>query len=381
LACSQTQDFQSPPAAADAPPPPTAPLAPPVCGAADDPNNCGGCHHSCLGGACASGVCQPVVLAEGQLDLYGGGPGAILVDGERVVWTVWDTVHRIATTGGAVENLGKHPIAPSEMRLDDGFIYFLDFAQDHVVRMPKDGGSIETVTPPLDKPEHLFPTIHRFEMRHGQLALDVKYGADTTAITPDRLFTCDAAPCATLRDRWPDHVSAPHAFGRGAIDLYVYEEWPDANGVVTAAGIECLGYTYDPILVHDTFDELVIEELPDHAYVYGASAGFVGRATLAFTPPGQTSPAGKPVKVLASDPDMSFANDLVLDGDFLYWIANSDSIRRVDKTGAALPEVVLDGWKAEHLAVGNDALYFTTKDGKVAKVARPAPKPGGQTLP
>jgi hypothetical protein len=49
-----------------------------------DPSNCGACGHDCLGGECALGVCQPLVLAQGQ-------PGPtiadIAIDDTSIYWT------------------------------------------------------------------------------------------------------------------------------------------------------------------------------------------------------------------------------------------------------------------------------------------------------
>ena len=46
-----------------------------------DSNHCGRCNHSCLGGACISGMCSPIVLATGQ-----GAPTAIAVGAADVYW-------------------------------------------------------------------------------------------------------------------------------------------------------------------------------------------------------------------------------------------------------------------------------------------------------
>jgi hypothetical protein len=60
----------------------------PVCAAqcvdlTTDGKNCGACGHDCQGGACASGACQPVVLASGQYNPFG-----IVTDGASVYWSV-----------------------------------------------------------------------------------------------------------------------------------------------------------------------------------------------------------------------------------------------------------------------------------------------------
>src|SRR5687768_7515719 len=53
---------------------------------ATDAQNCGRCGHSCLGGLCDKGVCQPIVLAADQ-----PGPQEVLVDATRAYWTNFGT--------------------------------------------------------------------------------------------------------------------------------------------------------------------------------------------------------------------------------------------------------------------------------------------------
>jgi hypothetical protein len=64
----------------------------------DDPHHCGACGHDCLGGQCAAGVCQPVVLAQSPNDapIF---DVALLAD--SVVWATNDE----PTTGGANHGL------------------------------------------------------------------------------------------------------------------------------------------------------------------------------------------------------------------------------------------------------------------------------------
>jgi hypothetical protein len=62
-----------------APPPPDACVSANV---ASDPNNCGACGHSCLGGDCAAGVCLPTIVATS----VGEGVYDVAVDAKRVLW-------------------------------------------------------------------------------------------------------------------------------------------------------------------------------------------------------------------------------------------------------------------------------------------------------
>jgi hypothetical protein len=70
-----------------------------VCGGQCVPNdvdNCGACGHSCLGGACDAGVCQPVTLAATPNSAY-----YIAIDTNNVYWT------GSSSTGGGVYGCPK----------------------------------------------------------------------------------------------------------------------------------------------------------------------------------------------------------------------------------------------------------------------------------
>lgn len=47
-----------------------------------DPKNCGACGHDCLGGGCQGGLCQPVVLASGQVS-----PSDLAINATDIYWT------------------------------------------------------------------------------------------------------------------------------------------------------------------------------------------------------------------------------------------------------------------------------------------------------
>ncbi len=51
--------------------------------AASDPNHCGRCGHSCLGGTCSGGKCQPFLVGNSQGEIVID----VAVDAKRVLWT------------------------------------------------------------------------------------------------------------------------------------------------------------------------------------------------------------------------------------------------------------------------------------------------------
>lgn len=72
---------------------------------AADPNNCGSCGHSCLGGDCVDGRCAPIVLDRGDT------PVSIALDEDEVFWTdlYGGLVRSTPKSGGSGIGLGEAP--------------------------------------------------------------------------------------------------------------------------------------------------------------------------------------------------------------------------------------------------------------------------------
>jgi sugar lactone lactonase YvrE len=90
---------------------------------AADPANCGACDHGCLGGACADGGCQPVVVASGL-----GDPTGIAVDGERLYWSSPQTgaIHSMGLDGGTRALVVADAGAPHYLERVNDDLYWTD---------------------------------------------------------------------------------------------------------------------------------------------------------------------------------------------------------------------------------------------------------------
>src|SRR5690348_6466281 len=138
MGCSDVQEFQLP-AGSDGAQGPSTAGGNPVCGSDSDPNNCGVCGHSCLGGACAAGACVPVRLASDQGDsAYGAawypyttdigdplpGPDRLAVDDTHVYWlNLRGEVMRVPIAGGDPERVAKTAANPAWLVLDGQSVY------------------------------------------------------------------------------------------------------------------------------------------------------------------------------------------------------------------------------------------------------------------
>ena len=167
----------------------------------NDPANCGSCGHGCCGGTCKAGVCQPAVLAS-VAESSGAAPVEVGVDDSYVYWSNFiGTVQRMPKTGGtptlfvtlpAPPNGGskspvrfafdattvymanawgvfsapksggnpttlhvpdyQHGAGSRSVAVDATYVYWLDVgsnagdtATDALGRMPKGGGSVDTL--------------------------------------------------------------------------------------------------------------------------------------------------------------------------------------------------------------------------------------------
>jgi hypothetical protein len=119
------------------------------------PSNCGRCGHSCQGGACVGGVCQPVVLASGQ-----SSPADLAVDSTSVFWADFvnpGAVYKVSIGGGAITTLSSGDNSPNRVALSGKNLYWADTGgipstSGKIQVAPTAGGTVTTLASGQDTP-------------------------------------------------------------------------------------------------------------------------------------------------------------------------------------------------------------------------------------
>jgi hypothetical protein len=385
IACTYVQDFSVPngPAEGDAG------TTEASCASVSDPESCGVCGHSCLRGACAAGVCQPVVLASGQGDsAFPGytsdigdphtGPDRIAVDGAFVYWlNLRGEVMRVSVAGGNPERLATTSGMPQWLVIDDTSIYFSTLPGG-VYRMPKAGGSPALVTTPAARPpiypvDYLQPYPVELSLAGGDI-----YFADASGV-----HACPVTGC----------TGAPRVIDPATTDAFPYSFALDAAGKKYAAeeghrDIDDAG-SYTESYAMTWYDDAAGQFLGSGsgtAYyeLHGADNGVYALAATRHGVIGVVHwTQGAQTFLASGDAVPPDPTGLAVDEDYVYWCngpANTidvqqrrASVVRCKKTGCAIPEVLADGQIVPRAtAVTKDAVFWTTGDGRVMKLAKPA---------
>jgi len=122
-----------------------------------DPRNCGACGHDCLQGDCASGQCQPFLLATGQT-----GPANLATEDGGLYWTNNDgTVHGCtAATCGATSKVltsvdAGNPLL-SGLAVQNAQLYFVAYYTDSIYSCPVAGcGSPQKIAGNIPQPSSI----------------------------------------------------------------------------------------------------------------------------------------------------------------------------------------------------------------------------------
>lgn len=313
--------------------------------------HCGRCNHSCLGGDCAGGVCQPFAIASNQ-----GEVAAIALDATHAYFTSWtnDFVARVPKTGGAVQPIANVNVKRARrIAVDAIHVYWAndDFGGNALVaRCPTTGCSAA-------------PEIVAQPQEPKGLALDAThvYWADRNAqVIRRRPLVAGASELvATTPDLpWSVVVDGAQVFFTQDFSGQVHRTNDPPDGGVVLIGAN-----------GQSGRELVV----DSTFVYWGAAvdpGEVGKISRA------PRTGGGPVTLVtgAQGEPMGMA----IDGTTLYWTAirkpasgpvQSAGVYSCPTTGCGVPTTLATQDLPRGIAVDSDAIYWGA-NGVVMKLAK-----------
>ena len=316
-----------------------------------DKDNCGRCGHSCLGGDCAGGKCQPVAIAPGQ-----GQISDVVIDATYVYFSSisGDIVGRVAKTGGVVKTLASAPAVhvAKRVRVNATHVYWAndDFGPGTVSRCPITGctGSPTVLANPED------PTGLALDSAHVTWADSNSFVIKRKPLDggPEALVASPSArPLAVATD-------PPFTFWIEDFTGSVYRTEPADGGSVF-------------IGVSGTAGRVITT---DKEYVYWGAAqdfgdpGHIARALRAGGPSELVGEAhGEPRGIFVDDQRVYWAAwATATDGGVV-----SGGVYSCDKAGCSVgsTDVATNVDHPSGVAVDDAAIYFGTKTG-VMKVAR-----------
>jgi hypothetical protein len=300
------------------------------------PLNCGRCGHSCLGGACAAGKCQPLTIATDP------GLGAVTVDATNVYFVAENAgvLRKIPLAGGApvaLYNTGRAPhdlaIAGTSLYWTDQFSaggYSIPLNAANTVGGGADAARAVTLTP--NGPHFIrTSTVELFDLTLTQsLAAFTNTGA-SPAIVSDATYTYWAAGKQIRRVQRPT---------------------TSVTNVVT-------GLAEDPTA-------LAISA----THVYWATPTSVQRAPIGIA-------SGWTIATITSATETAAAS-IAVDATDVYWLdLTTGALRRAPITGgtpetlATFTKQLVDAPYPHQIALTADAIYVaSTSDGTLSRLAK-----------
>jgi len=296
---------------------------------ASDPQNCGACGHSCLGGDCVSGTCQPFPIAMGI-----AAPQAIAVfQTELFIGTGNGEVLHLPTSGGGMIMplfQVNGPVASIAVTSLGVFV--------------TDGTRVSAISPT------------------GNLMWN---SAGTNGI--DNVAANDQFVAWTSTNK--GEVRSSGAMGGSNKTISLGEQGP-TSVVLQGTDVFWTNLFSSEIRMGSTLGAppttvFANTPNPDH---------LIGDATALYWLGGDTiysaAPGGMPTPLGSTGSDM---RALVLDATRLYWtLANQGEVWSMPKDGSSAPEMLAKGQALPFgIAVDPDAIYWAnTQDGTIMKLAK-----------
>jgi sugar lactone lactonase YvrE len=299
---------------------------------ASNPAHCGACGHSCQGGSCLNGACQPVALVTGQQN-----PWSIAVDGQFVYWdnrVASGAVLKVPLTGGGFLTLAAEQPEPEGLALDAQYVYWANFAGGTIMRLALAGGVPTVVASGQSGPAGITAW-------GGTVFWTNWNGNSVMRVVPGNA----PSPLATGQ-------SSPHRIATDGSSVW----WTNWAGN-TVRRVDALGGT--AVTVASSGQPLGVTL--DSGWVYWTDASSILRAPI----------EGGPVTTLATGQD--HPSGIVVDADNVYFTCHAPggSVRRVLKTGGPVITLAAAQNLPVYLATDATSLYWTNSgSGTVMKLAK-----------
>jgi hypothetical protein len=292
------------------------------------PQNCGACGHDCLGGACVSHACQPVVLTSGQ-DL----PTGIAVDETNVYWVNYfgGTVVTIPKGGGAPVILAEKQDSPRAVAVDATHVYWTNLFGGSVARILKTGGAVETLIGGLKEPS--------------RLALDTSHVYWTEADSIGKIAKQGGLPTYLAVGQ-----QGPEGIAVDANNVY----WASYQGKAVRMTSKLGGVAQTLATVDDLPRGLAIDAVSVFWTNSGLGNGCGGG--LATVPIGGGS-------LLELHQTKSCTFGVAVDSTYAYWVDTSGKILRVLKQGGGQVELAVNQKEPFDITVDDHAIYWTNAQG------------------
>lgn len=298
---------------------------------ANDPKNCGACVHSCLGGTCTNGKCDPIVLASGQSNPFG-----IATDGISVYWgnrTPSGAIYRVPVTGGAPTLLASNQAMPDGLAINTTSVAWANFGDGKIQYVSKAGGAVTT----LATVGSTGPTGVAATSTH-------VYFTNWGVSTVQRINTGGVGTLQTLS-------STGNGGPRGITTDGTSVWWTNYTGNTVRRAPANPGAAIDVAANQGAPAGIAIDTV--NVYWTNESAG-----TISFAPL-----LGTGVSILASGQDAPIG--VAVDGTHVYWVNSgaSGTVRRVPKGGGAVQTLASSQPGPMLIALDADALYWTNLTG------------------
>jgi hypothetical protein len=327
-----------------------------------DPENCGACGRSCLGGACNAGVCGPVTIHEGVKgsEIY----DHLALHADDVYWGMNGAILKLpkSTRGEIASSTVPGSSNAFFIAVDDAGVYFTYYSpMGDILAIPHGNTSPSTLAKPEYNPVGL--TLYKGKLYWAN------YGADS----PIRTISTAGPPGSAS-----DVIGGQKNPFRVAVDPSGVYWTYHGDGAVDAGGVNKAGAAASFASGLHAPSGIALDDTS--IYVLERDGSLV---TIEKAFPGQRS------SVKNSSGEI-FAGTVVVDGGYIYWTGpgtesctgqkpcpcslSCGNIYRKPKKGP--PEVVAKGdWgNAVDLAVDGTSIYWTTgSDARLMRIAKPLP--------